>query len=112
MPKVMMATPSTRRSIIRRTALSIRFGIISGGGEQDFVAVLDCNGFEDLNDFRKEWIGNFRDDETKNPAAPGNQRPRLSIRVVAQFLDYAPDALGQRGIDGGNAVDGAGHGGG
>ena len=26
MPKVMMATPSTRRSIIRRTELSMRFG--------------------------------------------------------------------------------------
>ena len=88
------------------------FRVVSRGGQQNFVAVLDRDGFEDLNDFRKEWVGDFRNDETKNPAAPGNQRPRLRIRVVAQFLNDAPDALGQRRIDGGNPVDGAGHGGG
>ena len=87
-------------------------GIISRRGKQDFVAVLDCDGFENLNNFRKEGVGNFRNDETKNPAAPGNQGPRLSIRIVAKFFDYAPDALGQGGIDGGDAVDGAGDGGG
>ena len=90
----------------------MRFGIISGGSQQNFVVVLDCDGFEDLNNFRKEGIGNFRNDETKNPAAPGNQGPRLSIRIVAQFFDYAPNALGQGGIDGGDAVNGAGDGGG
>src|SRR6185312_2536648 len=87
-PKVRMATPSTRRSIIRRTALSIR-------GEQDLVAVLDCDGFENLNNFRKEGVSNFRNDETKNPAAAGNQGPRLSIRIISKFFDYAPNALGQ-----------------
>ena len=65
--------------------------VISGRGQQDFIAVLDRNGFEDLNDLRKEGIGNFRNDETKNSAAPGNQRPRLRVRVVAEFLDYFPD---------------------
>ena len=70
--------------------------------------MLDRNGFEDLNDLRKEGVGNFRNDKTENPAAPRNQSPRLRIRIVAQFLDDAPDALGQRRIDGGNPVDGAG----
>ena len=74
--------------------------------------MLDRNGFEDLNDFRKEGIGNFGNDETKNPAAPGNQRPRLRVRVVPKLLDHAPNALRQRRIDGGDPVDGAGHGGG
>ena len=71
--------------------------------------VLHRDGFEDLNDLWKEGVGDLRNDETKNPAPPGNQRPRLRIRVVTQFLDDAPDALRQRRIDGRDAVDGTGN---
>ena len=74
--------------------------------------MLDGNGFENLNNFRKEGVGDFRNDETENPAAPGNQGPRLRIWIISKFLDYAPHSLGQGGVDGGNPVDGAGDSGG
>jgi hypothetical protein len=74
--------------------------------------VLDCDGFENLNNFRKEGIGNFRNDETENPAASRNQRPRLGIWIISKFLDYTPDPLRQGRVDGGNAVDSAGDSGG
>ena len=86
------------------------FRVVPRRGQQDFIAVLDRDGFEYLNDFWKEWVGDFGNNETENPAAPGNQRPRLRIRVVTQFLDDAPDALRQGRIDRGDAIDRTGHG--
>ena len=51
--------------------------------EKDFVTVLHRNGFEDLNDLWEKRVGDLGDDKAKNPAASGDQSPRLRIRIVA-----------------------------
>ena len=88
------------------------FRIIARRGQQNLVVMLDGNALKDLHNFREERVGDFRNDEAKNPAASRHQGPGLCIGVVSQFFDYTPDAFGQLRIYRGNPVDGAGCGGG
>src|SRR5450759_222514 len=74
-------------------------GVVTRGGQKNLVVVLDGNSFEDLDDLRKEWIGDLGNDESKDTTPSGDQGPRLSIGIVAKFLDYIPDTLGQLWID-------------
>jgi len=71
--------------------------------------VLDGGLFENVDDFRKKWVRNFGNDQSKNAAAPGNQCPRLRVREIAQFFDSPPHALGELGMHAGNAIDGPRH---
>src|ERR1051326_5010820 len=84
--------------------------VIHGGGEQDFVVVLDCEILESLNDFREKRIGKLGDDQAENAAASGNQRSGLRVGIIAQFIDDSPDSLGELRINGRNAIDGSGNG--
>src|SRR5450755_3763582 len=65
-------------------------GIITSGGQQNLVAILDRNALEDLNNFRKERVGDVRDNEAKDAAASGNRGPSLGIGIISEFFDYAP----------------------
>ena len=82
-------------------------GIVNGGGQKDFVVVLNRDVFKSLDDFRKEGVGDFGDDEAEDSASAGNQRTRLGVRVVPEFVDNFPDALGELGVDAGDAIDGS-----
>ena len=86
--------------------------IVAGRGQHDLVAMLNGNGFKYLNDFRKERICDFRNYQPENSASPRNQSSRLRIGIIAKLIDNAPDPFGEQGINGGNAIDGAGNGGG
>ena len=83
--------------------------VVVGGADQDLVAILDGDIFESLNEFREEWIGDFRNDQAKEPGAPGDQRPRLAIGEIIQLADGLPHALGHLGIHGRHVIDGAGN---
>lgn len=86
-------------------------GVVNRGCGQDLVIVLDGNVFKALNDFRKKGIGNFRNDETENPAAPRNERSGLRIGIVAEFFDNLPNAARKLRSYRGDAVDGPRNGG-
>ncbi len=87
------------------------FGIIVGRAHQDFVTVSNGNILESLDQLGEEWIGNFRNDEAKEPASARDQGARLGIRKIVKFADGIPYPLGHLGIDGRVMIDGAGDGG-
>ena len=84
------------------------FGIVHGGGQQDLVVIFNGQIFEGLNYFRKERIRNLRDNEAEDAGAAQYQRARLSVGVIAQFVDDAPHSFGELRIDRGNTVNGSG----
>src|SRR5690348_16678518 len=47
--------------------------IIDRGRQKDFVVMLDGEVLEGLDYFGKEWICNFRDNQSKNAAPAGDQ---------------------------------------
>ena len=55
--------------------------------------VSNGDGLEDLHDFRKEWIGQFGDNQPEYSAAARDQGARLRIGVVAQFFNDFPNSL-------------------
>ena len=59
---------------------------------------------------REKWIGNLRNDQSEDSAPSRDQRPRLSIRKVAEFVDDLPHPLGELRIDRRNMIDGARYG--
>src|SRR5258708_11714478 len=86
------------------------FRVVSGGGQKDFVMILYRNALKDLNDFRKKWIRDFRNNEAEDAALSRYQSARLGVRKVAEFFDDLPDSLGQERVDGRDAVDRPRHG--
>jgi hypothetical protein len=44
-------------------------GIVVGGADQNLVAVFDGDVFKALNEFRKEGVGDFRDQQAEELAA-------------------------------------------
>src|SRR5690348_982923 len=80
-------------------------GVVNGGAGEDFVVVLDGDIFKSLNNLGEERIGDFGDDEAKDAAASGDKGARLRVREIAKLLDDFPDAPGELGSDGGNAVN-------
>src|ERR1019366_3086512 len=61
---------------------------------------------------RKKWIGDFGNDQPKNATPPRNQSPSLRIGEITKFVDHLPDPFGKLRIDGGNAINRSGYGGG
>src|SRR5713226_8087537 len=84
-------------------------GIVNRRSHQDFVIVLESSLLENMDDFREEWVCNLRNNQTKNTAAPGNQRARLSVRKIPKLFDNSPHALGQLWLHAGMTVNGTRH---
>ena len=69
--------------------------------------VSNCDGFEDLDDFRKKRVRKFRNNESEDSAASRDQSSCLRVGVVAKLLDGPPNALGEFWVNCGNPVDSA-----
>jgi len=69
------------------------------------VIVLHRNVLEALHNLRKERVRNLGNDQPENPAASGNERPRLLVWIVAELLDDLPDKAGKLRRDRGNSAD-------
>ena len=67
-------------------------GVVHRGSRQNLVIILNRDVLESLYDFWKKRIGDLRNDQAENPAASGNQRARLRVRVISQLLDHFPHA--------------------
>ena len=67
--------------------------------------ILNTQFRKGLDDFGEKWIGDFRDDQTKNTTASGNKRSRMSVWVIANLLDHPPHPSGKDRIHRGNAID-------
>src|SRR5229473_4384550 len=80
-------------------------GIVNRRSHQDFVIVLEGSLLENMDDFRKKWVRDFRNDQTKNTAAPGNQSARLCVRKIPKLFDNSPHALGQLWLHAGMTVN-------
>src|SRR6266478_2241589 len=79
--------------------------IVNRRSYQDFVIVLEGSLLENMDDFREKWVRDFRNDQTKNTAAPGNQRARLRVRKIPKLFDNSPHALGQLRLHAGMTVN-------
>lgn len=86
------------------------FGFVVGGADEDLVAVSYSDLFKLLNEFGKERVGDFRDNESEQFTFAGDESASLSVGEVVEFGDGLPDAGRKYGIDRGDVVDGAGYG--
>ena len=82
---------------------------MNGRGEQDFVVLLYRQSFEGLDNFRKEVVGDLRNNQSEDAASSGNQRTRLPVGIIAEFFDGFPDTLSKLRVHGGNLIDGTRH---
>jgi hypothetical protein len=55
-----------------------------------FRTAVALRGIQNLYDFREKRICQIRNNQSDDPASPGNQSPRLCIGVVAQFPNGLP----------------------
>ena len=106
-----MATPSTLRSSKPANAHRHAFRTVAGGTDHDLVAALDGDVFEALHQFGKEWIRDIGDHQAEHAAASRNQRPRLAVGIVSEFLDRLPNSLSRLGIHRRRVVQSSGDGG-
>jgi len=81
------------------------FRVIVGRAHEDFIPVTNGDILESLNQFREEWIGDFGDDQAKNSAPAGNQRPGLGVGKIVQTADGIPYTFSHCWIDSGVQVD-------
>lgn len=85
--------------------------LVAGGADEDFVALGDGEVFELLDQFGEKRVGDLGDDEAEHVAASGDECAGLGVGDVADLFNGLPDTFGERGVNGGDAVDGAGDGG-
>ena len=86
-------------------------GVVVGGAHEDFVAVLDGDIFKALNQFGKEGIGDFGDEQAEEAAAAGDEGAGLGVGDVVELANHLPDALCHFSVDGAYTVHGARDGG-
>src|SRR6266567_5326547 len=79
--------------------------ILSQETKQDLVLMLNTQFRKSLYDFGEKWIGDFRNDQSKNTTAAGNKGSRMSVWVVAYLLNHPPHSSGKDRIHRGDAVD-------
>jgi len=79
--------------------------------QQYFVIIFNREILKCLHDLRKKWIGDFRNDQPKNPASSRNQSSCLRIRIVTKLVDDLPNPLGQLRINRRYTINRPGYGG-
>jgi len=77
------------------------------GGEENFVVLLDCQGFKCLHNLWEKRVGDLGNDQSKDTTSSRDQRTRLPVRVVSEFLGGPPDPFRQLRVNGRNLIDGA-----
>ena len=67
--------------------------------------MLNAQFRKSLDDFGEKWIGDFRDDQTKNTTAAANKRSCMSVWIIAYLINHPPHSSGKNRIHRWNAID-------
>lgn len=85
----------------------LELGVVVGGADEEFVAVLDGGTLKALDELGEKRVGDVGDKEADETGATGDEGACLGVWEVVEIADGLVDASGKHRVHGGDLIDGA-----